>query len=237
MSFCKVHEKAAAELGEELLPDWGAQHVSSVGGPARHLVESWDYVEVCCGKNAVLIDACSERGLRCGPKIDILLHSTWDIRTNRAVEWLLFCTYNKRILHLHVGAPCNTFSIARHPKDRSREFPLGKDPSNPKMKDGNVMCLRSMLVLFAIMLVGKDVCGRWARGTHEHPASAFSWAIPCVDQLFGFQGCGKFTVSYCDFGVLTARILLLVMYIAMMLRSSAGALVKEHIHMWRQRVL
>ena len=74
MSFCKVHEKAAAELGEELLPDWGAQHVSSVGGPARHLVESWDYVEVCCGKNAVLIDACSKRGLRFGPKIDILLH-------------------------------------------------------------------------------------------------------------------------------------------------------------------
>ena len=71
MVFAKGHEKAAAEFGEELLSDWDAQHVSSVGGPARHLVESWDYVEVFCGKNAVLIDACNKRGLRCGPNIDI----------------------------------------------------------------------------------------------------------------------------------------------------------------------
>ena len=95
MVFAKGHEKAAVELREELLSDWDAQHVSSVVGPARHLFESWDYVEVCCGKNAVLIDACSKRGLRCGPKIDILPHSIWDIRTNRVVEWLLFCIYNK----------------------------------------------------------------------------------------------------------------------------------------------
>ena len=112
MVFAKGHEKADAELGEELLSDWDAQHFSSVGGPARHLAGSWYYAEVCCGKNVVLIDACSKCGHRCGPNIDILLHSTWDIRTNRVLERLLFCIYNKRIFHLHVGAPCMTFSIA-----------------------------------------------------------------------------------------------------------------------------
>ena len=62
-AFAKGHEKAAAELGEELLSDWDAQHVSSVGGPARHFVESWDYVERCCGNDAFLIDARSKRCL------------------------------------------------------------------------------------------------------------------------------------------------------------------------------
>ena len=198
--FAKGSEKAATELGESLLSDWDARRCATVGGPERHLVESWDYVEVCCGRNAVLINACSKRGLRCGPRIDILLHATWDIRSNRVVEWLLFLIYNKRIFHLHVGAPCTTFSIARNPKDRSRDCPFGKDPSDPKMRDGNVMLLRTMLLLFAIMLVGKESGTRWARGTHEHPASAFSWHIPSVDRLFAFPGCGKVTVSYCDFG-------------------------------------
>ena len=163
-------------------------------------MESWDYLEGCCGRNAVLCNACAARGLRVGPRIDILLHATWDVRTGRVVEWMLFLIHHRRVFHLHVGAPCTTFSIARHPKDRSKELPLGKDPTNPKISDGNIMLLRTMLMLFAIKLVGKDSSNRWTRGTHEHPASAFSWWIPSIIRMFEYPDCGRVTIAYCDFG-------------------------------------
>ena len=198
--FAKGGERSAALLGEELLEGWDMPRDVIRGGPSRQLVESWDYLEVCCGRNSVLCNAMAKRGLRVGPTIDILLHATWDCRTNRVVEWVLFLIHNKRIFHLHVGAPCTTFSIARHPKDRSKEFPLGKDPTDAKILDGNIMLLRTMLMLFAIKLVGKDSSTRWTQGTHEHPASAFSWKIPSINRLFESTGCGKVTISYCDFG-------------------------------------
>ena len=107
---------------------------------------------------------------------------------------------------MHFGAPCTTFSIARTPKSRTKDMPLGKSNLSAKeaaiIHDGNVMLLRTMLVLFSIYLSGVEPENRWVRGTHEHPASAYSWHIPSVDRLFQHQGCTKITVSYCQFKAL-----------------------------------
>lgn len=85
-------------------------------------------------------------------------------------------------------------------EDRSKWQPLGKDPTNAKILDGNLMLLRTMLFLFAIKLVGRKRRTPWTRGTHEHPASAFSWRIPSVIRMFDEVDCGTVTVSYCSFG-------------------------------------
>ena len=112
----------------------------------------------------------------------------------------VFLIHNRRIFHLHVGAPCTTFSNARNPKERTRWQPLGKDPTNAKILYGNLMLLRTMLFLFAIRLVGQDRRTRWTQGTHENPASDFSWRVPSVSRIFGAEGCGTVTLSYCSFG-------------------------------------
>ena len=199
--FARGAERVSADLGETLLDQWDSERQAALGGVQRQLVETFDYLEVCCGRNSVMVDACMQRKLRCGPRIDLLLHVSWDIRSGRIVEWILFLVHNKRVFHIHVGAPCTTFSIARHPKERSREHPLGKYPKSQKILDGNLMLLRTMLILFSIYLSGNATGERYTRGSHEHPASAFSWAIPSIQKLFSHTGCGLVNISFCQFGV------------------------------------
>ena len=85
-------------------------------------------------------------------------------------------------------------------------MPLGKARLGVKeaaiIRDGNFMLLRTMLVLFCIYFTGVEPESRWVHGSHEHPASAYSWYIPSVDKLFQHEGCTKITVSYCQFGAL-----------------------------------
>ena len=121
--------------------------------------------------------------------------------TCKLTGWTLLLIHNRRNFPLPVGAPCTTFSsTARNPKERTRWQPLGKDPTNEKILDGNLMLLRTMLFLFAIRLVGQDRRTRWTQGTHEHPASAFSWRVPSVTRFLDAEDCGSVTVSYCSFG-------------------------------------
>ena len=88
--FARAPEREASGLAEELLNEWGAGCTKSSGVPVCQLVETWDSMEIRCGENAVMMTACARKGLRIGLRIDILLHATWDVRTNRVVEWTLF---------------------------------------------------------------------------------------------------------------------------------------------------
>ena len=167
-----------ARGGEKEANELEAAIVSSVEDPQRALVETFDYLEVCCGRKAVMISACSAKGLGCGPRIDILTHSSWDVRSTRVVEWLIFLVHGKRVFHTHFGAPCTTFLIARTPKSRTKDMPLGKARLGVKeaaiIRDGNLMLLRTMLVLFCIYVTGVEPESRWGHGSHEHPASVYS---------------------------------------------------------------
>ena len=47
----------------------------SVFTPLKVLAELDDVVELCCGPRSVLLDACLNKGMRCGPRIDISQHN------------------------------------------------------------------------------------------------------------------------------------------------------------------
>ena len=189
-----------SDFAGELVASWETRDADKIGGPQRTLIERWDYLELCCGKNAPLITSCSRAGLRCGPKIDLLLHSIWDVKSGRLIEWIIFLVENGRVYYIHSGAPCTTFSIARCPKDRSKDQPYGKDTSLEPIAAGNLMLLRTMVVHFVVYLVGLKVGDRFTVSSHEHPASAFSWWLPPVINLFMHEYCGKVTMSWCQFG-------------------------------------
>ena len=182
-------ERVAAEFEEEVAARYVAQDYS------RNLVERFDVLELCCGKGAPFLAACARMGLRCGPRIDLLLHPMWDLRSGRVIEWVLHLVSNNRVRYIHCGAPCTTFSIARHPRLRSVARPLGFHPAEPCTLLGNVLLFRTLLVLWACRRSGTV----W--GTHEHPASAYSWKIPQVRELFDGPGCGTMNLSMCQYGM------------------------------------
>ena len=173
--FSRGSERDTDDLQSTIASAWDEERArTGKPDPDRSLIETWDYLEVCCGSRAVMLEACAAKSLRCGPRIDILTHPMWDVRSTRVVEWLMFLVQRRRVFHMHLGAPCTTFSIARTPKSRTRDKPLGKDPTDPAIRDGNLMLLRTMLVLSVVYTAGRDEPGRWTRGNHEHESSAYS---------------------------------------------------------------
>ena len=109
-------EQVVSDFADGLIASWEFRDADKIGGPQRTLIERWDYLEVCCGRNAPLISACSKAGLRCGPRIDLLTHDIWDVKSGRLIEWIIYLIDKGRVYFIHSGAPCTTFSIARCPK-------------------------------------------------------------------------------------------------------------------------
>ncbi len=61
-------------------------------GPDRVLIETFDFIEVCCGPRHPLSDAMARAGLRVGPHIDVLLHPMWDLACPRLPSPALACS-------------------------------------------------------------------------------------------------------------------------------------------------
>ena len=144
----------------------------SAPSPQRVLIECFDFVELCCGPNAPLMRAHADRGMRVGPKIDILAHPFWDLGSCRIVEWLLFLAARRRVWSWHSGVPCTDFSIAKCPKQRTADAPWGLDPNDPERRLPNFYLAVACCILLAVWRSG------FGHATHEHPATAFSWRIP-----------------------------------------------------------
>ena len=79
-------------------------------------------------------------------------------------------------------------------------MPWGFDIRNPATLVGNILLCRTLIVLNAIRLAGKYQEVPTVRGSHEHPATAYSWHCKEVKLLFSHDRCGTVDVSYCQFG-------------------------------------
>ena len=100
------------------------------------MVERFDYIELCCGRGLPMIRAGEAAGLKCWPRIDLLLHRVWDIRSSRLIYWILFLVHEDVVVWVHCGALCTTFSIARCPKLCSIFKPWGFDIHEPAILVG-----------------------------------------------------------------------------------------------------
>ncbi|CAK0794315.1 unnamed protein product, partial [Prorocentrum cordatum] len=173
------------DIDEELRP--GAKV------PRWHLLEVFDVLEVCSGRDAPWSSAHAAARLRVGPRIDPKTHPLWDLRSVRIVEWILFLIINGRVAYVHCAPPCATFSLARQPRLRSRARPLGLDPADPATRLGTVLLYRVLLILWAALK-----CDRL--GSMEHPAGAYSWYVPALRSLLAKPGCGSLDFAACAFG-------------------------------------
>ena len=152
-----------------------ADRFGSSPSPERILIETFDYLEICCGGRSPLVEAIKSKGLRTGPRIDLAAHSFWDISRPRVYEWLMFLAERRRVVHWHSGVPCVDFSVARHPVIRTHSAPWGFDPTDPARASANFMLSLVCVLIMILIRVG------YGSFTHEHPASAHSWAIKFWD--------------------------------------------------------
>ena len=83
--------------------------------PARQLIENFDVLHLFCGKDSLLLNACLDEGLRCGPRIDLSLHAFWDLQSPKVLSWVLFLLRHGRVRYFHSSLPVSTFSRAVRP--------------------------------------------------------------------------------------------------------------------------
>ena len=126
-------DRDRADLGESLHAELLQAQACD---PERSLVEYFDVMEVFTGPRGPFLQACSRQGLRVGPLIDLQLSAAWDLSEGRLMEWLLFLIQAQRVLYIHFGPPCTSFSLARRPALRSRAFPFGFRPSGADHAQG-----------------------------------------------------------------------------------------------------
>ena len=138
------------------------------------LVETFDFLEVCCGVNAPLSAAMARAGLRVGPRVDIRLGGVFDVRTTKFILWVIFLITHDRVWYLHWAPTCTTFSLARNPRLRSHEQPMGFDPSEELTREGNCLLLRAILAMRVIALRSSR------HGSLEQPKGAYSWSVEAM---------------------------------------------------------
>ena len=136
--------------------------------PERILIETFDFVELCCGPRSPLSAAVARAGLRVGPRIDLAVHPMWDLRALRVVEWILFLAERRRVWWWHSGVPCTDFSVAKHPVARTHAAPWGFDPKDPARAEANGVYRVMCLLVMVLIRVG------FGSLVHEHPTSAHS---------------------------------------------------------------
>ncbi|CAK0817411.1 unnamed protein product, partial [Prorocentrum cordatum] len=154
-----------------------AAPLPGVVDPTASLIEYFDVLELCCGEEARLVGYLADRGLRTGPRIDIKCHKYWDLVDSRLAEWVVWLIWQRRVKMTISQVPCTSFSIAKHPRLRSRMRPWGFDPSSTPTRLGNVLFRVGMLALFAHLLSGHGA------GLREHPLTAYSWCTHIVEFL------------------------------------------------------
>jgi hypothetical protein len=161
-------------------------------GPAGALPVYFDVLDVCSGPHAPLTRAASERGLVVGPRLDKQRHGYWDILNDGLFSWLIQVVAAGRVLYLHLGPPCTTFSLARKPALRGKRCPYGFEPSELKTFTGNKLYLRCLTLLRLQCLAGHP-------GSLEHPATSLARYLPpmlCADGRWLETIC----LSMCQFG-------------------------------------
>ena len=178
------NEATALQAMQPDVHSFGVHTTTSSRRIERSLAERFDFIEVCCGGEAPLLNAAQAAHLRTGPRIDIKFHPMWDLREYRILEWLLWLIQVRRVRHVHLATPCTTFSVARKPALRSKAAPWGFDPTDPATALGNFFLRFTLIVLWAIARTQE------VSGSHEHPLGAYSWHAAqwkCITATAGYR--------------------------------------------------
>ena len=175
---------------------WGTDQIPTTGQ---------FFVELFAGE-AGLSQAVQAKGGQILPPIELLVN-TFVTRSVDVCDVDVICHLHKlveagRILAIHLGAPCSSFSLAR--KDDGGPPPL-RDPPNIMGKSGLSRQDQDKVNqgnMFAeISAVLAQLCHR--RGVPwsiENPAGSYLWQVPDMIALSQLDGVQRFELDMCRFG-------------------------------------
>lgn len=90
----------------------------------------------------------AERGWVAGPVLDLDSSPYYNVRSFRALSWILHLLENGLLDAVAVEPPCTTFSPAQYPESRSYRRPHGHDGHDPKTFEGTELALRTLSPMF-----------------------------------------------------------------------------------------
>ena len=180
-SLLKSHDWSYEEVGE------CSPTGEDLAGPERPLAFSFEFIEVFAG-SAKVTKFLSEKGVICGPPLDLSLSPEYDLSEVHVISWLIHLVTSKRLKGYMLEPPCTTFSIMRRPRLRSKSKPLGFVPKEEKTHQGNMLSCRSGQLMHVGVRHG-------ACGLLETPFSSYMKHMPFWKSLETYD---PFTTVRCD---------------------------------------
>ena len=170
------------DIGREPAGPFGLEFFSG----SNHL--SSELVSSTCLQNMYVIDACH------GPA-----HDVSDYLVVKAMcEWMR----KHRPAYVHFAPPCNTFSIARHPKVRSKLHPEGipeLESSLAHLAPG--VALGNIIAKHTIHMM-QVCCEESIPCSIENPASSFLFKLPAFKWWADLWLADQTILDYCQYGEL-----------------------------------
>ena len=130
----RMDELEASEEGEKTI------------SPSRPLAFHFDFVEIFAGAS-LITKFLSEKGLNCGPPIEISASDQYNLEWAHVASWITFLVAEKRLWGFFLCPPCTTFSIMRRPALRGADCPFGYDVEDPQTRIGNILAHRGCQVM------------------------------------------------------------------------------------------
>ena len=120
---------------------------------SRPIGQKFEFMEICGGAGAVTY-YLGRLGVVCAPVFDLSSSQQYDVTTCRVLQWMVFMLEDGRLTAFLVAPPCTTFSAAAFPALRSYRVPMGFDLSNPRVLLGNLLAMRSLMLIQVAKRVG-----------------------------------------------------------------------------------
>ena len=185
-SLLKSHDWSYEEEGE------CSPQGCEAAGPERPLAFSFEFIEVFAG-SAKVTKFLSEKGIICGPPLDLSLSPEFDLSLVHVISWLTYLVASKRLRGYMLEPPCTTYSIMRRPRLRSRTKPLGFVPTEEKTLQGNVLSCRSGQLMHVGVRHG-------ACGLLETPFSSYMKHMPFWRSLEKYDPFSTVRCDSCRYG-------------------------------------
>ena len=169
--------------------------ISSIRGAPQRIF--WEMFAGC----AILTSMFLEQGWVCGPPIDVVKDPTYNLLDAFFVSVVIGLILEGRVMLLHLGPPCSSFSWAvnrwRRYAMRSVEFPAGfanlPEHREEKVRLGNALALVSVRLCKA----QERAKGFWQ---FEQPKECLMFCLPEVAALVYRAGIFLAEVFVCAFG-------------------------------------
>ena len=115
-----------------------------------------------------------------------------DLADNATFHSLAMLAYRGAIRDWHAGPPCWSFGTLRRPRLRSKLYPAGFNPLDPKTKEQTMLAVRTAFLLTLALLSGSFI-------SVEQPGGSVMFLLACFRRLLEL-GCRVTKFCFCSFG-------------------------------------